>query len=109
MKLMHSKFARTRKSPAAATGAQAVGTGALGTIAIGAVAIGGVAIGALSIGRLVVGRVRIRRLEIDELVVRRIHVTEQLALPPASDSESLIVEPAASLEADRVGEPATGQ
>ncbi|MDM0002294.1 hypothetical protein QTI24_27070 [Variovorax sp. J22P240] len=81
MKLMSSKSARPRTMPAAATGAHAIGTAALGSLAIGAVAVGALAIGALSIGRLFVGRVRIRRLEIDELVVRRVRVTEQLMTP----------------------------
>ena len=45
-------------------------------LALAAVAVGVLAIGALAIGRLAIGRARIRRLEIDELVVRRLRVTE---------------------------------
>ena len=82
MKLMSPESGRIRTTPAAATGAHAIGTVALGSIAIGAIAVGALAIGALSIGWLFVGRVRIRRLEIDELVVRRVRVTEQLTTPP---------------------------
>lgn len=92
MKLMLSKSASTRTLPAAATGAHAIGTVALGSIAIGAVAVGALAIGALSIGRLFVGRARIRRLEIDELVVRRIHVTERLRTPSTSRPDSVLDE-----------------
>ena len=58
-----------------------------GALALGAVAIGALAIGALAIGRLAVGRARIRRLEIDELVVRRLDVTEDVRVPTMPDSE----------------------
>jgi hypothetical protein len=57
---------------------------ALGALALGAIAIGAVAIGALVIGRLAIGRAKIRRLEIDDLVVRRLHVTEDFRAPPVS-------------------------
>ena len=39
------------------------------------------ALGALVIGRLVIGRARIRRLEIDDLVVRRLRITEGMQIP----------------------------
>ena len=61
---------------------------ALGAVAIGAVAIGALAIGALAIGKLAIGRARIKRLEIDELVVRQLHVTDALHVPPESDSQA---------------------
>lgn len=92
MKLMPFKSASARTLPAAATGAHAIGTVALGSIAIGAVAVGALAIGALSIGRLFVGRARIRRLEIDELVVRRIRVTERLTTPSTSRHDRVLDE-----------------
>lgn len=68
-----------------ATGAQAVGA-----VAVGALAIGAIAIGALAIGRLVIGRARIRRLEIDELLVRRLRVTDSVETPgtPPADSDT---------------------
>lgn len=53
----------------------------LGALAIGAVAVGAVAVGALAIGTLAVGRARIRRLEIDELVVRKLRLTEEWQVP----------------------------
>jgi hypothetical protein len=71
---------------AAATGASAVGAAALGTLAIGALAIGALAIGALAIGRLAIGRTRIRRVEIDDLVVRRLHITDELRVPDTFES-----------------------
>ena len=54
---------------------------ALGAVAIGAAALGAVAVGALAVGRLVVGRARIGCVEIDELVVRRLRITEELSVP----------------------------
>jgi hypothetical protein len=60
---------------------------ALGAAAIGAAALGAVAIGALAVGRLVVGQARIRRVEIDELVVRRLRITEELSVPDGSGSK----------------------
>ena len=54
---------------------------ALGAAAIGAAALGAVAVGALAVGRLAVGQARIRRVEIDELVVRRLRITEELQVP----------------------------
>jgi len=84
MKLMRSRSARVRTTPAAATGAQALGTVALGSMVMGAIAVGALAIGALSIGRVFAGRVRIRRLAIDELVVLRVRVTGEFTAPPSS-------------------------
>jgi hypothetical protein len=54
---------------------------------IGALAIGALAIGALAIGRLMVGRARIRSVVIDELVVRRLRITEELQVPDKLDPE----------------------
>ena len=51
-------------------------------------AVGSLAVGAVAVGRLVVGRARIRRLEIDELVVRRLRVTDELTVPPESDGKT---------------------
>jgi hypothetical protein len=72
------------------TGAQAVGVSAVGAktiwaVAIGAFAIGALAIGALAIGRLAIGRARIRRIEVDDLVVRRLRITEDLQVPDKSE------------------------
>jgi hypothetical protein len=58
------------------------------SLALGALALGALAIGAVAIGRLVVGRARIRHLEIDELVVRRLKVTDELAVPPKFVNET---------------------
>lgn len=80
---MKRAIERPRATPAAATGAHAVGA-----VALGAIALGALAIGALAIGRLAIGRARIRRLHIDELVVRRLRVIEQIAIPPGSGAES---------------------
>jgi len=55
-----------------------------GALALGAIALGAAAIGAVAVGRLAIGRARIRRLEIDELIVRRLKVTESLHRPPSS-------------------------
>lgn len=62
-------------------GAEAIGATAIGSLAVGALAIGALALGALAIGRLAIGRARIRRVEIDELVVRRLRITEKMQLP----------------------------
>jgi len=35
----------------------------------------------LAVGRLAIGQARIRRVEIDELVVRRLRITEELSVP----------------------------
>ncbi|HEX6072930.1 MAG TPA: hypothetical protein VFY95_07980 [Sphingomicrobium sp.] len=67
---------RSRALRAASVGAQAVGA-----LALGAIAIGALALAALAIGRLAIGRARIGRLEIDDLVVRRLRVTEGLQVP----------------------------
>ena len=58
-----------------------------GALALGAIAIGAFAIGALAIGRLAIGRARIRRLDIDELVVRQLHVTDDLHVPSKPDEQ----------------------
>lgn len=68
--------------------APTAGARAVGAMAVGALAVGALAIGALAIGRLVIGRTRIRRLEIDELVVRRLHVTESVEAPSTPPTES---------------------
>lgn len=65
----------------AAVSALAIGAEALGGLALGALAVGALALGALAIGSVVVGRARIRRLEIDELVVRKLRITDELSLP----------------------------
>jgi hypothetical protein len=72
---------------AESVGANATGTMAIGSAVIGALAIGALAIGALAIGRLVIGRARIRRLEIDELVVRRIRITEAVQVPDRIEAQ----------------------
>jgi len=54
---------------------------ALGAAAVGAAALGAIAVGALAVGRLAIGQARIRRVEIDELVVRRLRITEELSVP----------------------------
>jgi hypothetical protein len=77
---------RSESTGAEAIGASAIGTSAIGSVVIGALAIGALAIGALAIGRLVIGRARIRRLEIDELVVRRLRITEELEVPVTKQS-----------------------
>ena len=58
---------------------------AWGALALGAIAVGALAVGAVVIGRLVIGRARIRRLDIDELVVRKLHVTDELQVPPKQE------------------------
>jgi len=69
--------------PAASVGAQAVGA-----IALAVVAVGAFAVGALAIGALAIGRARVRRLEIDELVVRRLRITEKLHVPSNRESDN---------------------
>jgi hypothetical protein len=64
-----------------------VGAKAIGALAVGAVAIGALAIGALAIGRLTIGRTRIRRIEVDDLVVRRLYITEELQIPQKLEAE----------------------
>jgi hypothetical protein len=61
--------------------ALAIGAQSVGAVALGAMAIGTLAIGVVAIGRLVVGRAKIRCLEIDELVVRRLRITDSLDTP----------------------------
>ena len=61
---------------------------AVTALAIGAVAFGALAIGALALGRLAIGRARIHRLEIDNLIVRQLHVTDKLEMPPNRQPES---------------------
>jgi hypothetical protein len=51
---------------------------AAGSLAVGALAVGAVALGALAIGRLMIGHARIRRLEIDELLVRKLRISESV-------------------------------
>jgi hypothetical protein len=51
---------------------------AVGALAVGALALAAFAAGAVVIGRLTIGRARIRRLEIDELLVRKIRLTDGL-------------------------------
>jgi len=65
-----------------------LGAQAVGALAVGALALGALAIGALAIGRLVIGRTRIRRREIDELVVRRLQITDSLSAPRAAALEN---------------------
>ena len=81
-------YVRSQEIGAEAIGAQAIGTKVIGTLAVGAIAIGALAIGALAIGRLSIGRVRIRRVEIDDLVVRRLRVTDELELPEKLNEEN---------------------
>ena len=64
------------------------GARAAGALAAGAIALGALALGALAIGRLAIGQARIRKLEIDELVVRRLRVSETLDAPDASRSQN---------------------
>ena len=60
---------------------------ALGAAAIVAAALGAAAVGAVVVGRLVVGQARIRRVEIDELVVRRLRITEEFSVPDGPGSK----------------------
>jgi len=73
------RYRRVRSAPA--------GSRVLGALALGAIAVGALAIGALAIGRLSVGRARFRRVEIDELVVRKLRVTDRLQAPATSEPE----------------------
>jgi hypothetical protein len=59
----------------------ASGAQAMGALAAGALAIGALALGALAIGRLAIGRAKVRNLEIDELIVRKLRVTDSLETP----------------------------
>ena len=61
--------------------ALAVGAQAIGALAVGALAIGAVALGAVAIGRLAIGRAKIKRMEIDELVVKKVRITDSLETP----------------------------
>jgi hypothetical protein len=79
---------QSQRTGAHATGASAIGAEAIGTLILGALAIGALAIGTVAIGRLAIGRARIRRLEIDELVVRRLRITERLQTPDTPAVES---------------------
>jgi hypothetical protein len=77
------KHEEARDVPALAVGAQA-----LGALALGAIAVGALAVGALAIGRLTIGRARMRHVEIDELVVRKLRVTDELQVPSQPHSET---------------------
>jgi hypothetical protein len=66
---------------------ESTGAKAIGALAIGAVAIGALAIGAVAIGRLAIGRTRIGRVEIDDLVVRRLRITEEMRGPDKFEVE----------------------
>src|SRR5262245_53519350 len=81
----------SKKTGAHATGASAIGAEAIGTLILGAFAIGALAIGAVAISRLAINRARIRRLEIDELVVRRVRITEELQTPDQSSHSTSLV------------------
>jgi hypothetical protein len=90
----HDLKLRSESAGATAMGATAIGTSAIGAVALGALAIGALALGALAIGRLAIGRARIRRLEIDELVVRRLRITEEAQLPQTAPSSENSAAPA---------------
>lgn len=90
----HDVNLRSESTGAKAIGASAIGTSAIGAAALGALAIGALAIGALAIGRLMIRRARIRRLEIDELVVRRLRITEEARTPHGGPSAETAVAPA---------------
>jgi hypothetical protein len=81
------RAARPEKSNAAQALAT-VGAQAIAALGYGALAIGALAIGAVAIGRVAIGRVQVRRVEIDELVVRRLRVSEDLQTP-SKDSRHL--------------------
>lgn len=68
---------------------ESVGAKAIGALALGALAIGALAIGAVAIGKLVIGRTRIRRLEVDELVVRRVRITDKIEGPQSPDEDKV--------------------
>ena len=72
-----ARLEKSNAAPALAT----VGMQAIAALGFGALAIGALAIGAVATGRLAIGRVRVRRVEIDELVVRRLRVSEDLQTP----------------------------
>src|SRR5207237_9597956 len=69
-------------------GALAMGAQAIGAFAVGALALGALALGAVAIGRLAIGRARIKRMEIDELVVKKIRITDSLKTPGNDESGS---------------------
>jgi hypothetical protein len=66
--------------------AMRLGALAMGAFAVGALALGALALGAVPIGRLAVGRARIKRMEIDELVVKKIRITDSLEMPGTARS-----------------------
>ena len=66
---------------------ESIGAQAIGALAVGAIAFGALAFGAVAIGALAIGRTRIRRVEIDDLVVRRLHITEDVRLPGKVERE----------------------
>jgi hypothetical protein len=78
---------RLESTGAKAIGASAIGTSAIGSVVIGALAVGALAIGAVAIGRLAIGRARLRRVEIDELIVRRLRITEEVHVPNKFEPE----------------------
>jgi hypothetical protein len=61
--------------------ALAIGAQSVGAVALGALAIGALALGVVVVGRLVIGRAKIRHLQIDDLVVKRLQVTDSLEIP----------------------------
>jgi len=67
---------------------ESVGAKAIGALAVGAIAFGALAFGAVAIGALAIGRTRIRRVEIDDLVVRRLRITEDMHLPGTVETDS---------------------
>jgi len=85
---MHPPCRTITNDASRAVGSLAVGAVAVGALALSAVAVGALAIGAIAIGRLAVGRARIRGLEIEELVVRRLRVTDELTVPPQSGDKT---------------------
>jgi hypothetical protein len=78
---------RSERTGAQAVGASAVGATVIWGVAIGSIAIGALAIGALAIGGLAIGRARFRRLEIDDLVVRKLRITDELQAPAKLEVE----------------------
>src|SRR6266487_4171956 len=68
--------------------ALAAGVQAIGVLAVGSLAIGALALGAVAIGRLAISRAKIRRIEIDELVVKKIRITDSLEMPGDADLTS---------------------
>jgi hypothetical protein len=77
--LLHKRFEAATSSRTLA--ALRIGAQATGALAVGALAIGALAIGALAVGRLAIRRARFGTVEIDELVVRKLRVTEELREP----------------------------